>query len=157
MHGAKKRTAEEQPCTESQGVPSARWKVRSSRLSGLHNTGIKSGKWKTTVYRSDDAENILADVETEVIQASGSGASFKLMTGAGEGAGYEKKILFRPLTKAEFESFRQESKEDELHVMKKDRVDTFRKKPQKRSKEKKEEEDEKKIKNGLQIIPKASD
>ncbi len=60
-------------------------------------------------YRSADTENIIADIETEVIEASGSGASFKLMTGAGEGAGFEKKIVFRPLTKAEFDSYRQES------------------------------------------------
>ena len=87
-------------------------------------------------YRSADTENIVGDIETEVIEASGSGASFKLMTGAGEGAGFEKKIVFRPLTKAEFDSYRQESKEDELHVMKKDRVDIFRKKKQKRTKAK---------------------
>ena len=88
-------------------------------------------------YRSADTENIVADVETEVIEASGSGASFKLMTGAGEGAGFEKKIVFRPLTKEEFDSYRQETKEDELNVMKRDRVDIFRKKKkQKRTKAK---------------------
>ena len=66
------------------------------------------------------------------------------MTGPGEGANFEKRVVFRPLTKAEFDSYRQETKEDELNVMKRDRVDIFKKKKQKRTKEKKVKRNEKK-------------
>ena len=46
-----------------------------------------------------------------------AGTSFKVKTGAGVGEGFEKKIVFRPLREEEFDSFRHESKTDELRVM----------------------------------------
>lgn len=49
-----------------------------------------------------------------MIEATGSGTSFKLTTAAEEGEGFVKKKVFRPLRKEEFESCRQESKADEL-------------------------------------------
>lgn len=69
---------------------------------------------KAEDYRSADTENIIADIETGVIEATGSGTSFKLKTGAEEGEGFVTKKVFRPLGKEEFESCRQESKADEL-------------------------------------------
>ena len=88
-------------------------------------------------YVSDDTENVVSsNVETEVI-ASASASSFRLLTGPSAAENVEKKRVFRPLTKAEFETFRQETKEDEMNVMKKGRVDIFKKKKQKRTLEKK--------------------
>ena len=88
-------------------------------------------------YVSDDTENVVSsNVETEVI-ASASASSFRLLTGPSAAENVEKKRVFRPLTKAEVETFRQETKEDEMNVMKKGRVDIFKKKKSKRTVEKK--------------------
>ena len=88
-------------------------------------------------YVSDDTENVVSsNVETEVI-ASASASSFRLLTGPSAAENVEKKRVFRPLAKAEFETFRQETKEDETNVMKKGRVDIFKKKKSKRTVKKK--------------------
>ena len=84
-------------------------------------------------YVSDDTENVVyGNLETEVI-ASSSATSFKLLSGPSQAENIEKKKVFRPLTKTEFESFRQETKEDEMNVMKKKRVDIFKKKKRTRT------------------------
>ena len=64
-------------------------------------------------------------------------SSFRLLTGPSAAENVEKKRVFRPLTKLKFETFRQETNEDETNVMKKGRVDIFKKKTQKRTLEKK--------------------
>ena len=47
-------------------------------------------------YVPADTENVVSNVETEVI-SSESGSTFRLLTGPGEGANFEKKVVFRPL------------------------------------------------------------
>lgn len=74
-------------------------------------------EWKAEDYRSADTENIIADIEKGVIEATGSGTSFKLTTAAEEGEGFVKQKVFRPLSKEEFASYRQESKADELQSL----------------------------------------
>jgi hypothetical protein len=99
----------------------------------LHAKWIK--EYRTRALKEEekvpaDTEQIgYQGMETEVIkEGEEPGSSMKVSSGMSRMGSYKEKKVFRPLTKEEFESFRQETRDDERKVMEKGRTEMRTKK-----------------------------
>ena len=99
----------------------------------LHAKWIK--EYRTRALKEEekvpaDTEQIgYQGMETEVIkEGEEPQSSMKVSSGMSRMGSYKEKKVFRPLTKEEFESFRQETRDDERKVMEKGRTEMRTKK-----------------------------
>ena len=82
----------------------------------------KKGTWSDKDYQSAEKMNVVAEgIETEVIEEGAGGLTIKGRAKKTEE--FVDKRIRKALTKEEFESFREETKEDELKVMERKEID----------------------------------
>ena len=89
----------------------------------------RAGKRSQDDYQKADTENLVSTMETEVIVEAEEG--MKVQKGGKKTSDFQEKIVRKPLSKKELESFRQEPKEEEKRVMAKKKADIFKKRVRK--------------------------
>lgn len=89
----------------------------------------RAGKRSQDDYQKAEPENLVSTMETDMIVEGEEG--MKVQKGGKKTSDFQEKIVRKPLSKKELESFRQEPKEEEKRVMEKKKADIFKKRVRK--------------------------
>lgn len=93
---------------------------------------------------ADVEQAVASGIETEIVDPGEKpGSTLNVASGVRKSSSFKEKKVFRPLTKEEFDNFRQETKEDERKMMEKSTTAGPKKKKQKKSKAKKDKKNAK--------------